>query len=358
MAEALADASAKERAITENAVDAIVSLDGDLKLLSFNPATIVVFGHEKSELLGRRLVDLVVEEEKQSVRQAFMQAKDKSIESGPNASTTSFLECRITRKDGRPGEMRWSINWSAKEKNFFCVGQDVSERKQLERVKQEFISMMSHDLRSPLTAVQANLSMLVAGVDGALPPSSAKRIVDSERSIDYVISLINSLIDVERMERDSLTINRRRTNLAEIIDRSLDAVRPIAERRGISLESKYKDMDLIADSGRMVQVIINLISNALKFTEKGGSVTVSSQFFSKTDLVEISVSDTGRGIPAEKIASIFGRFEQVQTSDATEKGGTGLGLAICKRIVEEHGGTIGVESVEGKGSRFWFTLPT
>jgi PAS domain S-box-containing protein len=358
MANALAEASGKERAITENAIDAIVSLDSDLKLLSFNPATVIVFGLERSELLGRRLVDMVVEEEKQSVRQTFFKAREKSVQAGPTSFTTSFLECRVIRKDGRTAEMHWSINWSAKENNYFCVGQDISERKQLERVKQEFISMMSHDLRSPLNAVQASLTMLVAGVYGALPEPSTKRIVESGRNIEYVISMINSLMDVERLEADNLTINRRRTSLAELVDRSLDAVRPTAEKRGISLNSDVKDMDLIADSGRIIQVIINLVSNALKFTEAGGSVTVQSRLFSQTDFLEISVIDTGRGIPGDKLGTIFGRFEQVQTSDATEKGGAGLGLAICKRIVEEHGGTIGVESVEGKGSRFWFTLPT
>ncbi|MBS1993847.1 MAG: PAS domain S-box protein [Cyanobacteria bacterium SZAS LIN-3] len=353
MADALEDASAKERAIAENALDAIVTLDEDLKLLSLNPATLAVFAFSRGQLLGRRLVDLVVEEEKQAVRQAFMDAKQRSAE-----GLTTFVECRMVRKDGRPAEMRWSVNWSEKERTYFCVGQDVSERKQIERVKQEFISMMSHDLRSPLTAVQASLSMLVAGLDGPLPPQSTRRLVDSERNIDYVISLINSLMDVERLDQDNLTVHRGRTSLAQIIDRSLDAVRPIAERQHVELKSDYRDMDLIADNNRIIQVLINLVSNALKFTEPGGTVSVSGRFDGKTDFVEIAVTDTGRGIPPEKLKSIFGRYEQVEESDAAVQGGAGLGLAICKRIVEEHGGSIGVESTPGRGSRFWFTLPT
>jgi signal transduction histidine kinase len=304
-------------------------------------------------MLGRRLIDLVVEEEKQTVRQAFMQAREKSAK-----SSTTFVECRIVRKDGRAAEMRWSVNWSNKERNYFCVGQDVSERKKIERIKQEFISMMSHDLRSPLAAVQASLSMMVGGLDGQLPSATNKRLVDCERNIDYVISLINSLMDVERLDRDNLSLHRGRTSLSQIIDRSLDAVRPMAERKKIELSSTYQDMDLIADGSRLIQVIINLISNALKFTEAGGEVKVTTRFNSQTDFVEISVSDTGRGIPAEKLESIFARYEQVDETDASVKGGAGLGLAICKRIVEEHGGTIGVESAPGKGSRFWFTLPT
>jgi len=353
MAGALEDASAKERAITENALDAIVSLDDDLKFLSVNPASVVVFGHSRPQMLGRRLIDLVVEEEKQTVRQEFLKAREKS-----GQAATTFVECRIMRKDGRTAEMRWSVNWSEKERNYFCVGQDVSERKQVERVKQEFISMMSHDLRSPLSAVQANLSMMVGGLDGQLPSQTNKRLVDCERNIDYVISLINSLMDVERLDRDNLSIHRGRTSVSLIIDRSLDAVRPLAERKKIDLSSSYQDMDIIADSNRVIQVIINLVSNALKFVEAGGAVTVSTRFNSQTDILEVSVADTGRGIPPEKLESIFGRYEQVDESDASVKGGAGLGLAICKRIIEEHGGTIGVESTLGKGSRFWFTLPT
>ncbi len=181
--------------------------------------------------------------------------------------------------------------------------------------------------------------MMVAGVYGGLPEPLIKRLVDSEHNIDYVISMINSLIDVERLDRDNLMIDRRRTSLAEIISRSLDAIRPSAEKRHVNLGADCKDMEVIADSGRITQVIINLVSNALKFTESGGSVTVISRAQSKGDLVEISVVDTGRGIPADMVDTIFGRFEQVQPSDAGEKGGAGLGLAICKRIVEEHGGT-------------------
>ena len=374
MALALDQASSKERAITENALDAIVSLDGDLKFLSINPATVSILGYDQQDLLGRRLIDLITAEEKQKVRDFFAQTREKLT------NAAAFFECRlehkaVDRKLLADVEMRWSISWSEKDQSFFCVGQDISERKRLELVKAEFVSMVSHDLRSPLMAVQANLSMLDAGLDAGpgldggfaaspdnnqtskLSASSLQRIKASQRNIEYVISLINSLLDVERLEHNHLTIHRTRTRLAEIINRSLEAVQGLAEQQNIKLSSDYKDMDLIVDSGRIIQVLINLVSNALKFTASGGSVLVESRFLAKSDLLEISVRDNGRGIPADKLASIFGRFEQVMPADAGERAGAGLGLAICKGIVEAHGGEVGVDSTIGKGSRFWFTLP-
>jgi PAS domain S-box-containing protein len=360
MAGALAEASDKERAITENAQDAIVSLDADLKLVSINPAFESMLGSDQSALLGRRFVDLLADADKQKVREIFNEAREKSLP----PTSASFFECGLAArpaeaatKSGANIEMRWSISWSSAEKNYFCVGQDVSERKRLEGLKQEFISMVSHDLRSPLMAVQANMALLQAGADGALSKSSAKRIADSENNISYVVSLINSLIDIERLDQEKLAIHRTRTTLADLVERSLDAVRPLAEKHTVRLDTDYKDCDLIADSGRITQVLINLLSNALKFSHEGGVVSVKSRVIPTVDFLEISIIDQGRGIPAEKLESIFGRFEQILVSDASEKGGAGLGLAICKRIVEEHGGTIGVESVVGQGSRFWFTLP-
>jgi signal transduction histidine kinase len=265
------------------------------------------------------------------------------------------LETQIRRPENRLVDVRWSVYWSEPERSYFCVARDITAERQVERLKQEFISMISHDLRTPLMSVQASLFLLSAGAKDALSEGMAKNLTQAERNVNYIINLINSLIDVERISSDKLDLNCSNTDLSEIIDTAAQAVKAIAEMRNIKVQCLFTDAEVYVDSGRMIQVMINLLSNALKFSQDGSSIQVVAHELS--DEVEVQVIDTGRGIPASHLKSIFGRFEQVEASDSTQKGGSGLGLAICKAIVEAHGGTIGVESEPEKGSRFWFRLP-
>jgi signal transduction histidine kinase len=228
--------------------------------------------------------------------------------------------------------------------------------KEIERMKQEFVSMISHDLRTPLTSIQLFLGMLAKGKYGALNESGAKKADMADRNAVRLIGLINDLLDVEKMESGQLTLARSIVTVGGIIERSVDSVRAVAEQKGIQIKVEtLEDLSVDADADRLVQVLVNLLGNAVKFSPDGAAITVK---VAEVDShVEISVIDFGRGIPEELKQTIFERFKQADASDATEKKGTGLGLAICKAIVEQHGGTIGVESELGKGSRFWFSLP-
>lgn len=348
MAAALAAAARKERAIINNAVDVICSIYATGKFTAVNPASKAVLGYEPSELIGTSLVDIVVDEDVPRTLQA--------VEQSMNGETMSF-ENRIVKKDGNIVDVLWSVHWSADENSLFCVAHDITERKQIERMKREFVAMVSHDLRTPLTSIQGFLSLVSVGVYGELNESGQENCTIAEGNISRLIALINDLLDIEKMESGKLELTISGVTAQSIFERTHQAVVGFAEQQGIEVEFVNTDLELEADGDRLVQVLINLVSNAIKFSPKGSKVTMSSSSLDRGHTVEFRVVDRGRGIPEGFRDSIFDRFQQVEAADAKKKGGSGLGLAICKAIVERHGGTIGVESTEGAGSTFWFRIP-
>jgi signal transduction histidine kinase len=237
-----------------------------------------------------------------------------------------------------------------------ALEQAEKERKEMERLKQEFVSMISHDLRTPLTSIQVFLNMLSKGMLGEVSDKTKTKASMADRNATRLIGLINDLLDVDKMESGQLSLACDDSSLRSVIERSIDSVRGVSEQQGVSVESLMEDeVSVFADSDRLVQVMVNLLGNAVKFSEKGSTVKIS--VLKRGDDVRVEVIDQGRGVPEDLRESIFERFKQVSAKDSTEKKGTGLGLAICKAIVEQHGGKIGCESSVGHGSVFWFTLP-
>lgn len=404
MADALEIAAQKERAVIENAKDIICTIDQQFVFINVNPASVSVWGYPTDELIGKSVDVLLSEEQKIKFREEMekIRGSEKSVP----------FEGAITRKDESEIEMLWSVHWSKKEESFFCVVHDITERKQIERMKREFVAMVSHDLRTPLTSIQGFLSLLEAGAYGEVNDSGKHSLTIADNSISRLIKLINDLLDVERIESGKLELNVQTVLLSEIFEQSLNSVQNFALDHGVKLVSligrkaelsavaafaapgdavvsddavaqidnaataavvaaaiessteiddadDYADDDdvlLKVDGDRIIQVVINLLSNAVKFSPKDSTVTLSGCEL-ENRFVEIKIADEGRGIPAEFVDSVFERFKQVKKTDAKNKKGTGLGLAICKAIVEKHGGQIGVTSVEGKGSTFWFRIP-
>jgi len=346
MAAALAEARRKERAIIDDASDAICAINANFDFVSANPAAKQIFGFAPTQLLGKNLSALVAQEDWQLVLASLKDSRE-------NGKSISF-DCHVLRADENHADIQWSVHWSEKESCFFCVARDISERKRLEAMKQEFVSMVSHDLRTPLMSVQADIELL----SHASPQSSennAESLSSAGRNIKYVISLINSLLDLERMAADKLEVHLALVRLQTVFDQALDAVLPLAQKKQIKLACPPTEAIVMADQARLGQVLINLVSNALKFSEENTCVKI--QVKELVDEIEIRVVDQGRGIPAEKLESIFGRFEQVEEDDTKIQGGAGLGLAICRKIIEEHHGRIGVDSKQDRGSEFWIRLP-
>ncbi|HEY9788201.1 MAG TPA: HAMP domain-containing sensor histidine kinase [Candidatus Obscuribacterales bacterium] len=225
--------------------------------------------------------------------------------------------------------------------------------------KQEFVSMISHDLRTPLTAVQGTLTLLDDGMYGKLSDVGQKRVRTAEQEVGRLINLINNLLDVERLEAGQMQLALQDTEVSSILKDAVEAMRPFAESKKIELDLDAAEMNAKVDRDRLMQVVINLISNAIKFSNADGKVHFALE--SENKHFVIRVQDWGRGIPASVGQSIFDRWRQVKASDGGSSQGTskgsGLGLAICKSIVEAHNGTIGFNSNHGEGTTFWIRLP-
>lgn len=226
---------------------------------------------------------------------------------------------------------------------------------QAEKMKMQLMAMVSHDLRSPLTSVQGTLTLLQMGALGEISAQAKERVEHAESDVERLIKLSNDLLDIEKLASGKLDMHCEMISLNKILEDSLHSLETFAEQHEVKLAVEATELRVFADRDRIIQVVVNLISNAIKYSPAKSTVTISSQPNGKFVLVK--VIDKGRGVPAEFQQKIFERFQQVEESDAKEKGGKGLGLAICKSIVEQHGGAIGVDSKDGEGSVFWFTLP-
>ncbi|HIA54894.1 MAG TPA: PAS domain-containing sensor histidine kinase [Candidatus Melainabacteria bacterium] len=334
-----------ERAMLENAAEAICSLDAGLSFTSVNPATEKIWGYASDELLARRVVDLIADEYKEKFGEELSQVV---------GSETEFrTDTKIKRKDGELADASWSVSWSKEESSLYCVVQDISARKELERIKSEFFAMVNHDLRTPLTSVQMVLDWLEIEMGEQMPANLLKSVKRAKGSAQEMLTLANSLLEMERLDRGSITLDRSKTDLAELLRTSMAQVEALAIPKDIELKADLEEVTANIDKSRMLQVTTNILTNAVKFSPAKSSIVISLKRINET--CKVSIKDEGVGIAAEDLKFVFDRFRQVGSTDG-RKQGFGLGLSICKSIVEAHDGQIGVESEEGKGSTFWFIL--
>ncbi len=232
---------------------------------------------------------------------------------------------------------------------------DISQRSALDRMKDEFISTVSHELRTPLTSIRGALGLLSAGALGSLDDKAANLMRIALTNCDRLVRLINDILDLERIQSGREPLAFRPVQIADIIRQAIEGMQPVADSAGVHLIHDSGQAQISADPDRLLQVFTNLLSNAIKFSPPNS--TVSIMLRREADGVTLSVIDHGRGIPADKLESIFGRFQQVDASDSRQKGGSGLGLAICRTIVMQHSGRIWAERNPVRGSTFRVYLP-
>jgi signal transduction histidine kinase len=229
------------------------------------------------------------------------------------------------------------------------------------KAKEQFMQMISHDLRTPLTSIQLFLNMLAEGTYGQIPERAQQKARIADANASRLVKLVNDLLEIERIESGQLELIPSRENASLLVQSSIQSVQELAERQLVRLDLQHasgaemENCDLYVDRHRIIQVIVNLLGNAIKFSPPNSTVTVTLE--KNGDLIKFSIIDQGRGISTAPLDQIFSRFKQVEREDVTDKHGSGLGLAICKSIIEQSGGTIGVESMVGRGSTFWFVLP-
>jgi signal transduction histidine kinase len=234
--------------------------------------------------------------------------------------------------------------------------QTVARLEEVERLRMGFLSTVSHELRTPLTSIRGSLGLLASGALGTLSDEVVDVVAIAERNAVRLMALINDILDLERLDTGKIELQFAQVPAESVVHRAIESVATFAQEHGITIAASPVSSTIWADADRIVQVLVNLLSNAVKFSPAAGTVTVAVQ--PGESWVEFSVTDHGRGVPVAYRQAIFEKFRQVETSDAREKGGSGLGLAICRSIIDQHGGTIGVESAEGGGSTFWFRVAT
>ena len=325
-----------------------------------------------AKLLGRPVADLIG----QSVNLIL---SPDSTDAVPNLSEASPIYASLT--DGEVHQVKDAFFWRKDASNFpveyastpirekgKIVGavitfQDISDRQIVERMKDEFISVVSHELRTPLTSIHGSLRMLASGLLNNQPDKSQRLLKIAADSTDRLVRLINDILDVERIESGKVKMAKQSCSVVKIMTQAANTMQAMADKAGIQLSLSTLSAQVWADPDRIIQTFTNLLSNAIKFSSSGGTVWLTAELVSQAsegrreEYVLFSVRDQGRGIPAEKLDTIFERFQQVDSSDSRDHEGTGLGLAICRSIVQQHKGQIEVESQLGKGSTFYFTLP-
>ncbi len=266
---------------------------------------------------------------------------------------------RIIRPDG---SIRWIRDRAFPIKNelgelvrIAGIAEDITELEQINLIKSEFIGIVSHELRTPLTAIRAALGLLQTGIYDKKPDKFKRMIEIAAIDSDRLVRLVNDILDLERLESDRAVLEKTTCNAADLIQQAVGGVQAIANQQNITFNIYPTNAQVWAAADAIVQTLTNLLGNAIKFSPADSTITLSVQ--QQTDYVLFQIADRGRGIPADKLETIFGRFQQVDASDSRTKGGTGLGLAICRSIIDRHGGQIWAESTVSVGSTFFFTLP-
>ncbi|PSB26316.1 response regulator [Stenomitos frigidus] len=352
--EELRVSQARFAGILEIADDAVISVDANQRITLFNHGAERIFGYTAQAAIGQPL-DLLLPLRFAVPHQQHVAAFATSPGEARKMGERREIVGRRQNGEEFPAEASISKLQLKGEAVFTVILRDTSDRKVIERMKDEFISVVSHELRTPLTSIHGSLGMLASGLLDA-EPETGKRLLDiAVDGTERLIRLLNDVLDVERIESGKVTMDKHRCNIAALMTNATDVMQAMAEKFGVTLSFSPLSIHVWADGDRIIQTLTNLLSNAIKFSAQGATVCLSAT--QQNDHVLLQVNDQGRGIPADKLETIFERFQQVDASDSRNQDGTGLGLAICRNIVQQHGGRIWVESTLGEGSTFYFTLP-
>lgn len=339
----------------------------DCTLMEVNPSFLRLSGYSREEVIGRRVSDL-----------HLGLTETESAQGVAELARAGVLHNREVELRTKAGERR-TLLISVEQVEIggqacaLTVANDITERKRLEN---EFISLVSHELRTPMNSVIGALDLLATGQLGALTEKGHHLIDIAIANAERLIRLVNDILDLERMRSGQITLQKKLCSLADLLHQSQEAVQAMADQAQVTLVVEPVEVEVRVDCDRILQLLTNLLGNAIKFSEAGGTVWLRAAVGNEEQTGDrwvpdlptpanpppatyllLTVQDQGRGIPTDKLHLIFERFQQVDASDARKQGGTGLGLAICRQIVDQHEGHIWAASALGQGSTFHVLLP-
>jgi PAS domain S-box-containing protein len=371
-----------------NTFDSIICIDTIGIIQSANPAAEKQFGFEPNELLGQN-VNILMPQPYHEEHDQYLQAY---LKTGKGNILNMVREVTAMRKDKSTFPIELSVTESVVngENSFLGITRDISERKEAERklqdsyaqledrikerthellesknlaeksnkAKSEFLSRMSHELRTPMNAILGFAQLMKESTKDPLPKTHQNRISQILNAGSHLLELINEVLDLARIESGKITVSLEPVCLADLVEEVLTVARPLAQNFQINLIDQItsnKNIYVLADKTRLKQVLLNLISNGIKYNRKEGTVTLSSSL-KDSSWLRIDIVDTGMGIPEEKMSKLFEPFDRLGAEDSMIEG-TGIGMTISKKLIEVMNGSIGVESTPGEGSTFFISLP-
>ncbi|MTV24238.1 GAF domain-containing protein [Nitriliruptoraceae bacterium ZYF776] len=327
--------------------DAIVVADRDGLISLANPAAETLAQVGRGELEGRRLDEVLGD------AAAYAQL-EPLLDVGPDLEPRRG-RVAVARRDATVRELDVAITRLPGRSVSVVVARDVSEQVALERLKDEFVSTVSHELRTPMTSIKGTLSLVVAGVAGEVSAEACSLLRVAHDNTDRLVRLVNDILDLERLSSGRVELELDRCEVRRLVELAVGNVKGLAEEAEVVFELDIAPLTVLGDEDRLVQVVTNLLGNAVKFSPAGGRVEVRARELDGR--LRVDVRDHGRGVPPDLADHIFDRFGQVDASDSKVRGGSGLGLPIARGLVERHDGRLWVESVPGEGATFCFELP-
>jgi PAS domain S-box-containing protein len=337
--------------------DGIYGVDGDGRISFVNPAATHALGFGQHDLIGRNAHHTfhgpLADGSPAPLEACYI------TEAIRDRVVTSAEDDLYTRADGLqiPVEVTTTPLIEENEvRGAVIVFRDVTQRREVDRMKSEFVSMVSHELRTPLTSIRGALGLLSGGALGPLAPSAGRMVDIALESSDRLTRLINDILDIERIEAGVVVMKLAPHPIADLISAALNQVQLLAEQSDITLRVNAPSTRVHVDADRVIQTLVNLVGNAIKFSPAQTTVRIEAE--ERGSFVEVAIHDQGRGIPEAQLEEVFSRFQQVDSSDARAKGGSGLGLAISRSLVERLGGRIWAQNSPDGGATFRFTLPT
>ena len=339
----------------ESAKNGVVITDprlDDNPIIYTNPAFTEITGYSAEEILGRNC--------------RFLQGSDRDqpalndIRKAIKEDRPITASLRNYRKDGKLFFNELTVSpvrdVDGQLVAFVGIQNDITARVEAEQRISDFYSVVSHELRTPIAKIKSSLSVIEDGEAGPVNDSVKRFVSISRNAADTLWRLIENILDFKKLESGKFRLLRQRLQLAQLVESTVAEFEPVAHAAGLKISCDIQDkVYVLADGQRIIQVLENFLSNAVKFTPQEGSILIRVSCKDSSS-VRVEVLDSGPGISSDEMSKLFEKFQQIESPDRRARGGTGLGLAVCKAIIEAHGGSVGVDSESGKGSCFWFEL--
>ncbi|MBX9690591.1 MAG: PAS domain-containing sensor histidine kinase [Candidatus Obscuribacterales bacterium] len=334
----------RERAIADFSKTVNICFDNEMMIEAVSLSSFAQWGYYQHELLGQNLERIIFREDYQRFKDALRHGSFEHY-------------ARIRKSDNSIMDISWFIEWSESLQKYFATCEDISDRMNLERARNDYIAQLTHDMRSPLSGVSMSLELISENVFGEVPEKMMQSIETSRQSLSRVLQLINDILEAEKLRHSKQSLAIQSLDLGLHCKQAIEEIRPLAMEKKVRLSLAIQAENVIvrADKKLLMRVFANLLSNAISFSGENDEVKLVLQVAS--DIAVVQIMDNGPGIHRDYHQVIFERFGAPKLSASQERQSTGIGLSFCRDIVVAQGGLIGLESEPGKGSTFWFTIP-